>query len=116
MPPSSAVLALGDEIRRHRAWDLREPSTHLFQAGSRRRIRQSPPKPLYKIGVELVKASAVRLLSDTHDDTLILGQIQRLQGLEHAILIHGIDFDGHTPIVCRPEASIFSSKDEPEPR
>ena len=49
-----------------------------------------------EIGIGLAKAGAVGLLSDTHDDTLILGQIQRLQGLEYAILIHGIDFDGHT--------------------
>jgi hypothetical protein len=45
-------------------------------------------------------------LSDTQDDTLILGQIQRLQGLEYAILIHGIGFDGHALIVCRSEASV----------
>jgi hypothetical protein len=54
----------------------------------------------------LAKAGAVCLLSDTQDDTLILGQIQRLQGLEYAILIHGIGFDGHALIVCRSEASV----------
>jgi len=99
MPPSSAVLALCDEIRRHRAWNLREPSTNLFQAGSRRSACQSPPKALDEIDVELAKAGAVCLLTDTHDDTLILGQIQRLQWPEYAILIHGIDLDGHTPFV-----------------
>lgn len=68
-------------------------------------MRQSPPKALDEIDVELAKAGAVCLLSDTHDDTLILGQIQRLQGLEYAILIHGINFDGHTPIVCLSKAA-----------
>ena len=100
MPPSSAVPARSNEIRRHRAWNLGEPSTHLFQAGSRLSLCQSPPQALDEIVVELAEAGAVRLLSDSHDDALILGQIQRLQGLKHAILIHGIDFDLHTPILC----------------
>jgi hypothetical protein len=52
-------------------------------------------RPFDEIGVELAKAGAVCLLSDTHNHTFVLGQIQRLQGLEHALLINGIDFDGH---------------------
>jgi hypothetical protein len=59
---------------------------------------------LDEIGVELTKADSARFLSDTHDDMLIFGQIQRLQGLEYAILIHGIDLQGHAPY-CMPFAT-----------
>jgi hypothetical protein len=107
----SAVLALSDEVRRHRAWNLGEPSTHLFQARSRLSTSEPPPKALDEIRVELIKSGRACLLSDTHDDTLILCQIQRLQGLEHTILINGIDLHGHILIVClsKPAPSLVSS-------
>jgi hypothetical protein len=64
---------------------------------------------LDEIRVKLAKAHADIVLSDSHDDTLVLRQIQRLQGLEYAILVHGINLHGHTPY-CMPFAGSRSAR------
>jgi hypothetical protein len=38
-------------------------------------------------------------LSDSHDDALVLRQIQRLQGPEYPILVHGINFAWACPLL-----------------
>ena len=99
-----AIPSLSDEVVRHRSGNFRKPPPDLVEAGCGSSVAQLRSEAFEEFDIE-GRTRRGRDLRDAHNHVFMFCQIQWLQGLEHAILVHGFDLHGHAPLYASSGAA-----------
>jgi hypothetical protein len=94
----STFPAFGDNLRSHRSGNLGKPSPDFLNTGSWLGVLEFP-FDIFDILDSQAGSVAGRVFDDTHEYLLMLFQVQRLQRLQHTILLHSVNLNGHATIV-----------------
>jgi hypothetical protein len=98
---NSTVSALGNYFSRHRSGDLGNPCPNFIKPRSRFGVLKFSFDSFDVLDIQVGPRLGGRCFDYADYDVLVLLQIQRLQGSQDTILVHGVDLERHVTILSR---------------